>query len=391
MASFAELATGATELQVHINRGDIGISSSESAGWTLECSGGDEPQIERRGEVISVQQIHGSRRLDVRLTVPSELAAVTLHTGMGRIEAEGLHGRLRLASGHGQLVLKACEGEAEASTGNGKLVVESYQGALKASSGNGGIHLRAGEGEATLSTGNGNVELRAFEGTLRATTGHGDVAMSEVAGEAKAETGHGQIRVEAARELALRATTGAGSIRVDGSSVRALRLNSNMGNITCAATLRPGNYEFSSGMGSVTVELPANIRARVDAQTGFGHIQSDFPLVRVGRTGPMGFGGERMVGSIGEGEPEVEIGMRSGNGQLRLRQTGPVLAGEQWTRREAPTPPPAPDVPAAAPGAPEEPRQRPALDSTLAILEALARGDISTAEAEDLLSSPRLR
>lgn len=391
MASFGELAAGATELSVHINRGDIAISSSESAGWTLECSGGDEPQLERRGDVMSVQQIHGGRRLDLRLTVPLEIAAVMLHTGMGRVEAEGLRGRLRLATGHGQLALKSCQGEAEASTGNGKLVVESYQGSLKASSGNGGIHLSAGEGEAALSTGNGNVELRAFEGTLRATTGHGDVTMSEVAGEAEAETGHGQIRVEAAHELALRATTGAGAIRVDGSTVRALRLNSMMGNVTCSATLRPGNYEFSSGMGAVTVELPANIRARVDAQTGFGHIQSDFPLVRVGRTGPMGFGGERMVGSIGEGEPEVEIGMRSGNGQLRLRQSGPVLAGGQWTRPETPTPPPAPDVPPAPPTSPEEPQRRPALDSTLAILEALARGDISTAEAEDLLSSPRLR
>jgi hypothetical protein len=132
-------------------------------------------------------------------------------------------------------------------------------------------------------------------------------------------------------------------------------------------------------MGAIDLELPATIKARVDAQTSFGQIHSDFPLVRVGRSGPLGFGGVRMVGSIGEGEPEVHIALRSSKGQISLRRRPDSAAAgaDTTTERPAPTPP-------------EEPT--PTMDSTLAVLEALARGDISVDEADELLRrQPRQR
>jgi hypothetical protein len=158
-----------------------------------------------------------------------------------------------------------------------------------------------------------------------------------------------------------------GSLRVEGGAVRGLRLRSGMGTIACAAALEPGTYEMVTDMGAIDLELPATIKARVDAQTSFGQIHSDFPLVRVGRSGPLGFGGVRMVGSIGEGEPEVDITLRSSKGQISVRRR--PGAG---TTSERPAPAP-----------PEEPTA--AMDSTLAVLEALARGDISVDEADELL------
>jgi hypothetical protein len=125
-------------------------------------------------------------------------------------------------------------------------------------------------------------------------------------------------------------------------------------------------------MGAIDLELPATIKARVDAQTSFGQIHSDFPLVRVGRSGPLGFGGVRMVGSIGEGEPEVDITLRSSKGQISVRRRPDTGAAGAGTTSERPAPAP-----------PEEPTA--AMDSTLAVLEALARGDISVDEADELL------
>jgi hypothetical protein len=145
-----------------------------------------------------------------------------------------------------------------------------------------------------------------------------------------------------------------------------------MGTIACAAALEPGTYEMVTDMGAIDLELPATIKARVDAQTSFGQIHSDFPLVRVGRSGPLGFGGVRMVGSIGEGEPEVDIALRSSKGKISLhrrRDSGPAGTGTTTERR--------------APAPPGEPA--PTMDSTLAVLEALARGDISVDEADELL------
>jgi hypothetical protein len=94
--------------------------------------------------------------------------------------------------------------------------------------------------------------------------------------------------------------------------------------------------------------------------------------VRVGRSGPLGFGGVRMVGSIGEGEPEVDIALRSSKGQISLRRRPDYSTSSAGTSAERPTR-----------TTPEEPA--PARDSTLAVLEALARGDISVEEADELL------
>ena len=78
-----------------------------------------------------------------------------------------------------------------------------------------------------------------------------------------------------------------------------------------------------------------------------------------------------MVGSIGEDEPEVAITLRSSKGQITLRRRPNSGAAGTTTTRPAPAPP-------------EEPL--PTMDPTLAVLEALARGDISVDEADELLS-----
>lgn len=396
MERFNELARGASELHVQLKRGDIDVHAAEGADWTLEWSSDrhDEPRIERHGTVLRVSEHHGGgHRVSVRITMPLGVEAVDLKTGHGRIGADGLRAKLRLNSGNGALTLRSSGSEAEVSTGNGDVSIETFRGLVEAYTGNGVTRLSGLDGRARLKTGNGRIEVRDGNGQVQAFTGNGDVEVAATGGMVEVETGHGQIEIAAARSLAVRAKSGAGSIRVEGGTLHSARLETMMGEVTCAAGLAPGEYDLSSAMGAVTLALPAGARARVDAQTGFGHVRSDFPLVRVGRTGPMGFGGERMVGSIGEGAPEIEVSMRSGHGQLHIKQ-----AGEREHPRDAGTPSASAEHPAAPSNGPAaEPAwqatvatataERPSrADSTLAILEALARGDVSAAEAEDLLS-----
>jgi hypothetical protein len=433
MEGFVELAAGARELRVILHKGDIVVRVTAGATWSLEWSsdGDVAPEVEREGPVLQVRQPgHGeffdkgvfvdkghkrvfvgtggffnseagtastestslggsigeivtdalraaggghTRRSDVRITMPPGVEAVELRTGLGRIEAEGVTGRLRLTTGHGPLTLRSARGEAEVATGNGEVVLEEYDGTVTATTGNNRIQAERLRGTATLHTGNGRVEVRDSEGSIRATTGNGDVTLTAVAGDVEVDTGHGTVEISAPRSPAVRASTGMGSLRVEGGAVRGLRLRSGMGTIACAAALEPGTYEMVTDMGAIDLELPATIRARVDVQTSFGQIHSDFPLVRVGRSGPLGFGGVRMVGSIGEGEPEVDVALRSSKGQISLRRRPDYRSAPgagTTTERPAPTPP-------------EQPT--PTMDSTLAVLEALARGDISVDEADELL------
>jgi DUF4097 and DUF4098 domain-containing protein YvlB len=384
MDNLRDLAQGCRALHIEVQRGDLHLAAAEDADWTLEVSSShnDLPEIVRDGDLLTIcQRGHGGWRMDLRLTMPRGVERVEASSGMGNVEAGGLQGNGTLSSGHGHVSLDGAQGDFTLSSGNGRVEVRQVRGSLVASSGNGSLHGDHLHGHITLSSGNGRVDLHESDGELRISTGNGDVTLLEVGGDGKIETGHGQIEVHRSRALTLAATTGAGDIAVADGSVQALRLTSMVGKVSSTAHLLPGSYELESSMGAVSITVPWGVSARVNAQTGFGKVTSDIPLVRVGRSGPMSFGGERMVGSAGEGEPAIDVSLRTSHGSISVIQARQGAEGP-----EAATPP----TYAEAATPPAEATEEPAPDSktsgaTLTVLEALARGEISPAEAEDLL------
>lgn len=423
---FEELAAGARELRVELRKGDVEVGAGEDRGWSLEWSspGSEPPEILREGNAVRVRQRQDgflpggldAKRMDVRLTLPAGVEDVELRTGLGRVSAEGLHGRMNLTTGNGAMTLRSSEGNATLNTGNGEVLVEGFAGDATATTGNGRVRINGLEGKLSLNTGNGPVEVLDVEGRVRASTGNGDLRLISVAGEAEINTGHGQIEVGAPRSLSVQATTAMGGIRIEGGSLTGLRVNSMMGEALCSSALEPGRYELTSGMGTITLYLAPDAPVRVDAQTGFGQVDSDFPLVRVGRSGPMGFGGVRMVGSIGEGEPRVDVSLRSGKGTIRLRRASVPASAQSSSARSAPstdrssnlpswfgggfTPPAPPTPPHHAEPAPHPepapeprphpdvqpaPRPEPSGDPALAVLEAVARGELTPEQAEEML------
>ncbi|HEX8246415.1 MAG TPA: DUF4097 family beta strand repeat-containing protein, partial [Longimicrobium sp.] len=74
-----------------------------------------------------------------------------------------------------------------------------------------------------------------------------------------------------------------------------------------------GDLSFSSGNGNITLTLPADFSADVDASTGSGGFESDFPLRVVGR-----MSSHRTVGTIGRGGRRLHIS--TGNGSIALRR-----------------------------------------------------------------------
>lgn len=380
MENLRDLAQGCRALHLEVQRGDLHLAAAENADWTLEVSSShnDLPEVVRDGDLLTIcQRGYGGGRMDLRLTMPHGVERVEASSGMGNVEASGLRGRGRLSSGHGHLSLDESQGDFELSSGNGRVEVRQARGSLVASSGNGtllGHHLH---GQITLNTGNGRVELRKSDGELRINTGNGDVTLQEIGGHGTIETGHGRIEVQGSRALALTATTGAGDITVSDGTVQSLRLTSMVGKVSSTAHLLPGSYELESSMGAVSVTIPWGVPARVNAQTGFGKVTSDIPLVRVGRSGPMSLGGERMVGSVGEGEAAIDVALRTSHGSISVIQSREAAEGP---RTEAATPPQRNEDPAA---------DNTSGGATLTVLEALARGEITPAEAEDLLYGPQ--
>ena len=121
--------------------------------------------------------------------------------------------------------------------------------------------------------------VEAARGPVRASSGNGRVIINAANGPVNASTGNGRIEVAIA------------NLRGD------------------------GDMEFSSGNGSVTLTLPEDFGAELEATTGNGGIQTDFPLRVMGRMSP-----HRVAGTIGNGGRRLHIS--TGNGSIYLRRTG---------------------------------------------------------------------
>jgi hypothetical protein len=336
---FAEIAAGATELTIKLEKGDLRLRTVDGPGpeWSFEFSSKEEipPDVRREGSRLVIEQTrrdgwhHHGRRMDVELTVPAEVSVYELNTGHGKAEIEGTSGRLRLNSGHGGVQLRRGSGSAEIDTGHGGLEIDGFNGPLHLNTGHGHVQILDHEGEADLRTGHGRIDIQRHNGRLRATSGHGDVQVVDAGGSIELKSGHGSVEVANPRELKLEVKNGMGGVRIEGGSLLGLHVRTGKGNVECAAALQPGQYDVNTGMGNIAFGLADGGSVRVDLQTSFGAIDSDLPLVQVGRSGPMGFGGGRMVGSIGEGDPLVELTLRSGKGNIALRRAG---AAPRWTR-----------------------------------------------------------
>lgn len=130
-----------------------------------------------------------------------------------------------------------------------------------------------------LVTVNGSVEVKNVDGVVHATTVNGNcVIATRASGEATTVNGSVDVHI--------------GQLAAD------------------------DRLEFSCVNGSITVSLPANASAGIDASTLNGSIQTDFPL-----QASHGFGPRSLRGTLGRGGARVKLS--SVNGSIRLQRDGP--------------------------------------------------------------------
>ena len=164
-----------------------------------------------------------------------------------------------------------------AGSGNGDVIVEGATADVNASSGNGDVRVGTGAAQVRASTGNGTVLVDGARGPVNASSGNGRVAVTTASGPVSASTGNGRI------EVAMSSLRGS------------------------------GDMTFSSGNGSVTLTLPDDFSADVEASTGNGGIHTDFPLRVIGR-----MSSHHLSGTIGNGGRRLHIS--TGNGSITLRR-----------------------------------------------------------------------
>ena len=163
-------------------------------------------------------------------------------------------------------------------TGNGDVMVDGATAAVSAASGNGDVRVGSGAGEVSASTGNGEVNVAGARGAVRASSGNGRIDIATAEGPVRASTGNGRIHV----------------------SMDALR--------------GEGDLEFSSGNGDIVLSLPDGFDADLEATTGSGRIESDFPVRTTGR-----MSGHRLHGTIGDGGRRLRVS--TGHGSITLNRS----------------------------------------------------------------------
>ncbi|HEY3381220.1 MAG TPA: DUF4097 family beta strand repeat-containing protein [Vicinamibacterales bacterium] len=152
------------------------------------------------------------------------------------------------------------------------------------------------EANLDLHTGDGGVSVAGAKGDVRLHTGDGGIDAKGLDGRLVASTGDGHITVEG-RFDALDLHTGDGSVEAAAKA----------GSTVAAA------WSVRTGDGSVTLRLPGDFKADVDARTGDGHMTLDLPVAISGSVNR-----SHVRGTLNGGGGSVNL--HTGNGSIRLER-----------------------------------------------------------------------
>lgn len=277
---------GEPELQVRTFDGSITIQSWDKPDIVVE--------IERRGpskaslEAIEVTAVQKGNTVELEVKAPRSES----FTGIGFHRSPSANLTVSVPR----------RASISARSGDGSITIEGVEGRLEMHTGDGSIRARDVGGELTLTTGDGSVTVDGAEGQLDLDTGDGGVSVSGKLTAVKLHTGDGAV--------VYRAEPG-------------------------SAMSKP--WEITTGDGSVTVYLPREFGAEIDAYTGDGGIRNDLDVVDAADTSDVALEKgdteseepERasrrrdreprrtLRGRIGEGGHALRI--RTGDGAIRLR------------------------------------------------------------------------
>lgn len=168
------------------------------------------------------------------------------------------------------------------------------------------VRARSGDGSIVVEGVNGRIEIHTGDGSIRA---------NDIAGELTLSTGDGSVTVDGA-EGRLSLDTGDGGVNVAGK-LTGVRLHTGDGSIVYRAqpgTAMAEDWDITTGDGGVSIYLPSDFGAELDAHTGDGTIRNDLDVA----TGGSGQISRRTVrGRLGAGGRQLRI--RTGDGSIRLR------------------------------------------------------------------------
>lgn len=167
------------------------------------------------------------------------------------------------------------------------------------------VRARSGDGSIAIDRVSGKIDLHTGDGSIRASDITGDLDLSSGDGSVTVDNAEGRLALD----------TGDGSVNVSGK-LAAVRLHTGDGSIVYRAqpgTTMAGDWDITTGDGGVSLYLPADFGAELDAHTGDGTIRNDLDLAASGRENTR----RTVRGRLGAGGRQLRI--RTGDGSIRLK------------------------------------------------------------------------
>lgn len=202
----------------------------------------------------------------------------------------------------------------------------------------------------------GDVTIRDVTGSVVVRTASGDISFRGAGGELRVEAASGNLRAVAAAPIALAIRTVSGDVEVDAPRSERTSITTVSGDVEVACAFAPGgDHVINTTSGDVELAVLGGLT--IEVRTVSGDVECAHPDRRAGS-------GRRDPLVIGDGAARLAVRTLSGDvdvraGRVRQERTGATASSAQ-------------DAPATQPDPAD----------TLAILEALARGEIDVAEAE---------
>ena len=238
-----------------------------------------------------------------------------------------------------------------------------------------------------ISASSGDVSVRDVSGAVAIRTVSGDISLRGGGGDLHIEAASGNLRAVAEAPVSCTARTISGDVEIDAPRMERTSITTVSGDVEIAGAFAPGGDHLVTTT-SGDVELAVEGGVTIDVRTVSGDVGRDHPDLRehTSRRDPL---------VIGNGAARLAVRTLSGDIEVRAgRDRSQRVAGAAPPTGFAPGAPVGPIAPARPlQAAPDEPTgevgAKLALDqaATLAVLEALARGEIDVAEAERRLGA----
>lgn len=350
---------------------------------------------------------------DVRLA--NWLGTAEVNVGAGDIHAGGLAAELAVALGKGDVTCDTISGPIGVKLGSGDISIVDSSGFVGIKSGSGDVVItRPRQQIVAVKLASGDVVVRGGSlAGMAIEVARGDIMSSAqlILGERDRETDDANDEANlvsrilrskgvsfAAGDKGVRISrpgfeleAGDSGVRITKGGVSFVAGDQGVYFSTSGVDTDAGTFSAESTTGDIIIDLPAGAPVRVEALITGGDIRSDIPLVSVGRPGPRG-ATQRYVGVSDPAAVErIDLRLKAERGDIRLR----LLPA-------APPVPPAPPAPPTPPSPPQmdDGARNLAADAATArvpllsreqqmraILDALARGEVSVAEADRMLKA----